>query len=336
MTVIRSIACALPETEVTNADLDDRHPAWAMDLVARRSGIESRHVAASDETSFDLSLQACDELFKRPGIDAREIDAILYCTQDPDYPMPGNAHLLHAHLGLGDNVLAFDYRLACSGFVYGLSLADALMRSGTATRVLLVTAETPSKRIHPKDRATRVLFGDGAAVTYLSAGGTAGARVLACQLGTHGAGFKHCYVPAGGARTPSSEETRRERTDPSGNVRTADDIHMNGPRVWAFVNSVVPGHISTLLEKSSFTSDEIDLYVFHQASKMILDSLAKALSIPSEKVFTCMSETGNLSSASIPFALNAALAEGVIGRGDRVLICGFGAGISYGSAIVEY
>lgn len=336
MTSIREISVALPAVEVTNEDLARENPGWAMDLVAKRSGIEARRIAAPDETAFDLSARACEELLARESIAAADIDAILYCTHDPDHPMPGNAHLLHAQLGLGDDVLAFDYRLACSGFVYGLAFADAFGRAGMASDLLLVTAETPSKRVHPRDRSARVLFGDGAAVTYLSAGHGGGGRVVAHELCSHGAGFEYGSVPAGGARNPPSEKTKAETTDVSGNVRTPEDMRLAGPELWRFVSAAVPPHVEAFLRGCSLTLDEIDLCVFHQASKLILDSLAKALSIPPEKMFMRMEDVGNLSSASIPFALRAALDEGVIEPGDRVLLCGFGTGISYGSALLEF
>lgn len=337
MTAIRAIACELPETEVTNADLARENPAWGMDMVAELAGIRSRRFATSEETAFDLSVRACEALFAQPDVDVDGVDAILYCTQEPDFTVPGNAHLLHERLGLGDDVLAFDYNLACSGFVYGLAIADALLGAGMASGLLLVTAVTQSKRMHPGDRSVRVLLGDGAAVTYLSAAaGAGGGKVVASELCTHGRGFKHGYIPAGGARRPSTAGTRLETTDRSGNVRTAEHMHMDGTELWSFVSSSVPGHIERFLAKQSLTLEDIDLCVFHQASKLILTSLAKALAIPPEKMFTHMEDIGNLASASIPFALRAALDRKAIEPGDRVLLSGFGVGISYGSAILEF
>lgn len=337
MTAIRSIACALPDSEVTNAELDRAHPSWNVELVAQLAGIRARRVADEGETAFDLSVRACERLLGDSSVAAEDIDAILYCTLDPDYPMPGNAHLLHEHLGLGDGVLAFDYGLACSGFVYGLAMADALACAGMASGVLLVTAETQSKRMHPGDRSVQLLLGDGAAVTFVSRdGGDGGGRIVASELCTHGRGFKFGYIPAGGARNPAGEETKRETVDRSGNVRTGEDMHMDGADLWAFVSSTIPGHVEAFLAKRSLGLDDIDLFVFHQASKLILDSLTKALAIPPGKVFAHMSDIGNLASASIPFALRAALDDGAIQPGDRVLLSAFGAGISYGSAIVEF
>lgn len=325
MTSVRSIGAALPALEVTNSDLDREHPAWRMGLVAELTGIESRRIAAAGETAFDLSVEACERLFEQDGLDAADVDAILYCTHDPDYPMPGNAQLLHRRLGLGDAVLAFDYRLACSGFVYGLALADALARAASASGLLLVTAETTSKHTDPADRATRALFGDGAAATFLSAeDGLGGGRILACEMCTHGLGFEHGYIPAGGARSPEGDEA------------ASGDLRMDGTELWGLVGAVVPGHIRAFLEKSSLGLDDIDLCVFHQASKLVLDTIAKALGLPQEKLFLHMREVGNLSSASIPVALRAALDQGAIRPGDTVLLSGFGVGVSYGSAILQF
>jgi 3-oxoacyl-[acyl-carrier-protein] synthase III len=335
MTIIRSIAYALPERELSNSDLESEYPGWNMAKVVERAGVRSRRVAEADETAFDLSVRACEKLADHGGVDMSAIDAILYCTQTPDHVMPGNAHLLHHHLGLGDDVLAFDYTLACSGYVYGLALADSLVRAGLGSEVLLVTAETYSKRIHPGDRSTRVLFGDGAAVTHLS-GGEGGGRIVAARLCSQGRVFERAFIPAGGARRPRTEATRREAADRSGNVRTEETIHMDGVGVWSFVNSAIPGHIASFLAERSLNMEDVDLCVFHQASKVTHDSLVKALGVEPEKLYTHLEDVGNLVSASIPVALRAALDEGAIRPGDLVLLSGFGAGASYGSVLVEF
>jgi 3-oxoacyl-[acyl-carrier-protein] synthase-3 len=336
MTSIRSIAYALPDNEVTNADLARENPTWEMERVFARTGVRSRRVAAPDETALDLSVTACEALVEQSGLDVGSIDALVYCTQNPDYPMPGNAHVLHGRLGLADSVLAFDYNLGCSGYVYGLAIADAYARSGLASEVLLVTSGTYTKFVNPLDRSTRALLGDGAAVTHLTAADGDGGRVVASKLCSNGAGLEKVYIPGGGARQPHSDEARREFADDSGNVRSALDMQMDGPAVWAFVNSVLPGHVRGFLASQSLELEDVDLFVFHQASKMVLDSMAKALGLPAAKVYERMEDVGNLSAASIPFALQAALDEGTVGPGSRVLLSAMGAGLSYGSVLVEY
>lgn len=338
-TTIRHISYALPERVLANDELARENPSWDMSAVIERAGVASRRISAPNETAFDLSVRACAALAEESGLVFSDIDAIVYCTQSPDYVMPSNAHLLHRHLELGDGVLAFDYNLACSGYVYGLAFADSFVASGLASEILLVTADTYSKHIHPRDRSARVLFGDGAAVTYLA--GTqktqkSEARIVAAELCSHGRDFEKFYIPAGGMRTPRGEDTKRESTDRHGNVRSAENIYMDGLGVWAFVNSAVPGHVKAFLEKQSQTLQDVDLYVFHQASKLTLESLAKALELPPERTYVHMAEIGNLVSASIPVALRTALDEGRISPGNRVLLCGFGVGFSYGSVLVEF
>ena len=336
MTRIRSIASALPERRVTNEDLVRENPSWDMAAVTERAGVRTRRVAAPDETSFDLSVRACEELFADSELDPGDVDAILYCTQSPDYLMPGNSNLLHRHLELGDEVLAFDFTLACSGYVYGLAVADSFVRAGLASEILLVTAETYSKYIHPRDRTTRALFGDAAAVTHVSAAG-GGGRVAAAALCSSGRDLdKGAYIPGGGMRFRHSEDTAREVADDHGNVRSAEHIHLNGPAVWTFINSTVPRHVRGFLADQGLTMDDVDLCVFHQASKLALDSLAKALGLDERKLFVHMEDIGNVASASIPLALRAALDEGAIQPGSRVLLSAYGAGMSYGSVLVEY
>jgi 3-oxoacyl-[acyl-carrier-protein] synthase III len=334
MSSIRHISFALPERAVANEELARENPGWEMESVVERAGVRSRRVSAPGETAFDLSTRACAALFEESRLDPAAVDAILYCTQSPDYVMPGNAHLLHRHLELDDGVLAFDYNLACSGYVYGLAFADSFIRGGLAHDVLLVTADTYSKFINPGDRSARVLFGDGAAVTHLS-GDEGGPRIVASRLCTQGRDLEKFYIPAGGMRTPAGDETKVESTDRHGNVRSAEDIHMDGFGVWSFINGAVPGHVKDFLEQQSLTPADVDLYVFHQASQMTLDSLTKALDLDPDRMYVRMAEVGNLVSASIPVALRAALDEGRVGPGDRVLLCGFGVGLSSGSVLVE-
>lgn len=336
MTSIRSIACALPDQELSNSDLERENPSWDMARVTLRTGVSSRRVAAADETAFDLSVRACDALLAEADLDLDTIDAILYCTQNPDYRMPGNSSLLHRHLGLRDEVLAFDYPLACSGYVYGLAFADSFARSGLASEMLLVTAETYSKQINPRDRSSRALFGDGAAVTHACAADGPGGRIVAAKLCTNGAALERVYIPAGGARMPRTAETGRDLADDQNNVRSAEDMRMDGAAIWGFMNSTVPGHVRAFLGEQGLTTDDVDLYVFHQGSRMLLDSLTRALAIDPAKVFVNMAEVGNLVSASIPCALRAALDDGVIEPGHRVLLSGFGAGISYGSVLLDF
>ncbi len=337
MTRIQTIACALPEHELTNTTLARENPTWDMAQVEAKTGIHARRIAAPGETAYDLSVRACESLVDKSDLDLGLIDAIVYCTQTPDYVMPGNAQLLHRHLGLGDDVLAFDYSLGCSGYVYGLAFADAFVRGGLASEVLLVTADTLSRHIDPNDRTTRVLFGDGAAVTHLSARDTGGGgTVVATKLANQGQTLENCYVPAGRARLPAGDVNGPLPTGDEGTGRSASSLHLNGFAVMSFLNATVPGHVRTFLAEQSLSLDDIDLCVFHQASSLALDSLAKALELEPERLYSHMADVGNLTSSSIPFALRAALDDQSIRTGSRVLLSAYGVGASYGSALVEF
>ena len=191
------IAVHLPERVETNAQLKAEFPDWDMDLIFEKTGIAARHIAAPDECASDLAVAAAQKLFHEHDVDPHSIDFVLLCTQTPDYPLPTTACLLQSRLGLRTNVGALDFNLGCSGFVYGLSLADGLIRSGAAKRVLLLTAETYSKYIHPADRSLRTIFGDGAAATLIEAADEP--TLSAFQFGTDGTGADTLLVTKGGA-----------------------------------------------------------------------------------------------------------------------------------------
>ncbi len=335
MSILRHISVALPEQILTNDDLALEHPSWDMNAVASKAGVYSRRIVTTGETAFDLAVRACETLLRETGLQLQDIDGIVFCTQSPDYIMPSNAHLLHRKLELHDRVLAFDFNLACSGYIYGLAMADSFVKSKLASNILLVTAETYSKYINPKDRSARVLFGDGAAVSLISSEGDGLGTISGAELCSHGKDFEKFYIPAGGMRLPCSAETKEETTDQNGNTRSSENIQMDGLGVWSFINSAVPKHLRNFLADRFMSIEDVDLFVFHQASKMTLDSLMKVLGIPPEKAFIAMEETGNLVSASIPFALRTAQDQGRIVDGMKIVLCGFGVGFSYGTILLE-
>lgn len=335
MTVrISAIEYELPATVLTNAALHDENPSWDMRLVEARAGVRQRHVAAATETAYDLGRAAAQRLLgSQPGLRER-VQAVIFCTQTPDYIMPPNACLLQATLGLPETVLAFDFNLACSGYVYGLALGRGLAAAGLARDILLVTGDTYSKLIHPADRSARVLFGDGVAASWLTASdGSTG--VLDVECCTDGHGYERFIVRAGGCRLPRSALTAQPQVDGSGNMRTAEHIEMDGMGILSFVNTKLPGHVRRLLDRNGLTIDDVDLFVFHQASRLALDSLVRLLRIPPAKSYDNLATVGNTVSASIPIALAQALAEGRVRSGSLVLLCGFGVGLSWASALVR-
>lgn len=331
---IAQIEYYLPGDRVSNEDLQRENPDWDMGRLSEKSGVYNRHIAKADETAFDMACKACEKLFSTRQISKDSIDGIIFCTQSPDYIMPSNAFLLHKHLKLGQSVFAFDINLACSGFIYGLSIARGFIATGLGKNILLVNADTYSKYINPRDRSAKILFGDGAAASIIS--GKESQGVIDIILASSGKDFDSFYIPSGGCRLPKSESTSAEEMDAAGNTHSAENIHMNGFGVWKFIASTVPKQINEILSRNGFSVNDIDLYVFHQASKMTLDSLIKGSKIDPEKVFSNIQDVGNLVSASIPVALKDALTAGRLKKGDLVLLSGFGVGLSWGTIILKY
>lgn len=334
MIAIEGIASAFPSHCLTNEDLKAAYPDWDFERLEKRTGVLRRYVAADGETALDFAVRASEQLIATGSLRPEEIGAVIFCTQSPDYVMPPNACLLHGRLGLAPSTLAFDITLACSGYIYGLQLGASLIRSGAARRVLLATADTYTRYIHPGDRATRCLFGDGGAVSILAESSNGrGIRDIRC--GTSGTHYDKFMVQAGGMRMPRSADTSRETVDRSGNIKTAEHIQMDGLGVLSFFNATVPCSVREILALNKVSMDDVDLFIFHQASQIALDSLTNALKIPREKMVYDLADTGNLVSASIPVALSRALQSGRARPGQLVLLCGFGVGLSWGTALVD-
>jgi 3-oxoacyl-[acyl-carrier-protein] synthase-3 len=306
-----------------------------MRRVESRVGVQSRHIAEPTETALDLALTACQELFERNAELKNLVDGIIFCTQSPDFIMPPNACLLHGELGLNEDVFAVDTNLACSGYVYSLALAQGLVVAGTCKNILLVTSDTYSKFIHPDDRSTRTLFGDAAAVSWVCAS-TDGTGVVDLLCQTSGRGYESFYIPAGGARHPKTVDTSFGKGDSSGNIRSDETIHMDGMGVLTFVASAVPTQVRRILLRNELDVGDLDLVIFHQASKMALDALTRALAIPPERVFRNLSAIGNTVSASIPISLAQVRTAGTVPPGGLALLSGFGVGLSWATALVRF
>jgi len=331
--IIESIEYYLPENIVTNADLQKENPDWNLEKITEKSGVYQRHIAGKNETAYDLSIKACDKLFQTN--DKNNIDGIIYCTQSPDYIMPSNSFLMHKHFGLKDEIFAYDFNHACTGYIYCLAMANAFVKAGMAREILLVNADTYSKYINPKDRSTRVLFGDGAAATIVKKSGRK-RGIIDIDLGSSGSGYNKFWIPAGGLRSPKSSSTFIEIEDDRGNIRTQNDIEMDGFGVWSFINSVAPRQVDRLLKRNNVEKIDIDQFVFHQASKMTLESIMRLMKLNEEQVFINIQNIGNTVSASIPIALRDAIDQDKIDNGSTLILSGFGVGLSYGAILMEY
>ncbi len=300
---------------------------WSEEKIFAKTGIRSRHIASETEFALDLAEKAALNLFKKFKIKKNEIDYLLYCTQSPDYLIPTNACLLQDRLKLPESIGALDFNLGCSGFVYGLSLAKGLLETGQAKSVLLVTAETYSKYIHPEDKSSRVIFGDGAAATLLT-------REDALKLGpfvfgTQGAGAKNLCVKTGGLRHPKTAQTAQSSKDRTGNTRSEDNLFMDGPEIFSFTLSTIPGAIKELLRRSKLGTEDIDHFVLHQANAYMLETLREKMGLPKEKFPLYLEKIGNTVSSTIPILLEHMTATKKLRADQRLVLCAFGVGYSW-------
>lgn len=308
-------------------------PSWTANKILRKTGIASRPIAG-EMLASDMAVNAAESLFEEYDIDRNSIDYLLLCTQSPDYYLPTTACMVQDRLGLPIRIGALDFNLGCSGFVYGLSMAKGLIAGGVAKKVLLITSETYTKHIHPMDRSTRTIFGDGASATLICQEDLA--QIGRFSLGTDGSGYRNLIVPSGGMALPRTAETAQEETDESGNVRSKNNLYMNGPEIFSFTLRAVPGMVKEVLEKNGLTQQDIDLFVFHQANRFILETLRDKLSIPHDRFVIDVEDIGNTVSSTIPIALKRATARGQIKKGSKILIAGFGVGYSWGATVLDF
>lgn len=330
---IVGVAYHLPDTILTNEQLAAQFPDWPPDRIEQKVGICERHIAAANECSSDLAVAAAEKLFaSHPGT-RDSVDYILLCTQSPDYFLPTTACLLQDRLGLSTSCGALDFNLGCSGFVYGLGLAKGLIETGQASCVLLLTAETYSKFIHPEDKSVRTLFGDAAAATLITAIESDVDAIGPFVYGTDGRGGTELMVATGAMRQGCPPQ--QDATNPSPGGSFPEHLFMNGPAIFTFTLKAVPQAIDSLLQRAQLTLDGVDLFVFHQANSYMLEQLRKKLRIPTEKFAVHMRLCGNTVSSTIPIALAEAWLSGKIKPGMRVMVVGFGVGLSWGAAMLR-
>lgn len=319
---IKNIACYLPEKIVTNEELAAEFPEWSAAKIFRKVGIRQRHVAADDETALDMGEKAARKLFAQ-GVQSETIDFVLLCTQSPDYKLPSSACILQDRLGIKTSAGALDFDLGCSGYVYGLALAKGLIVGGMAKNVLLITAETYNKYIHPSDKGNRTIFGDGASATLVSTEGKA--RIGEFVFGTDGSGASDLIVPNGGARAGFGAPNHvADKT-----IENPDNIYMDGSDIFSFTLKAVPQLMNEVMEKNGGSLADVDLLVLHQANRYMLDFLRQKMKIAEEKMYINMENIGNTVSSTVPIALQDAMSENAIRQGDKVAVAGFGVGLSW-------
>lgn len=329
---IKGLTYYLPEKVMTNEELVTEFPEWSVDKVAQKVGVDSRHLAAVDETAGDMAEKAARKLFEEYDVSPKEIDFVMLCTQSPDYFLPSTACVLQDRLGIPTTSGAFDYNLGCSGCIYGMAMAKGLIAAGVAKNVLLLTAETYNKYLHPSDKSNRSIFGDGAAACLISTEGFA--EIGEFSLGTDGSGANNLIVKTGAARQKTA--TGKFIEDEEGHIWYDDYLYMNGGNVFNFTLDVVPGMMKEILAKNGLEKDQIDYYVFHQANKFMLSTIRKVCGIAKDKFYINLATTGNTVSSTILIGLKDCLENGNIMAGDKVMITGFGVGLSWGGTLLTF
>ncbi|NLE44289.1 MAG: ketoacyl-ACP synthase III [Chloroflexi bacterium] len=314
----------VPERILTNDDLSrmvDTSDEW----IVSRTGIRERRVASAEETTASMAVQAARRALEVAGLRPAQVELIIVATMTPDYVFPSTACLVQDALG-ASHAAAFDIGAGCSGFVYGLSVASNMIRSGAYANALVIGSETMSRVLDWTDRETCVLFGDGAGAVLLQAKDIEGG-VLASMLGADGSGSEVLFIPAGGSRLPTSSETVAERLH---------YVTMKGREVYRFAVHAVPDATRSVLERAGQDVADVDMIIPHQANQRIMDASAKVLGISVDKIYSNLSAYGNTSAASIPIALCEAVERGLIQR-DHLIVCvGFGGGLTWAAAAIRW
>lgn len=329
---IKYISCYYPDKVTTNQDLQEEFPNLKIKELTRLTGVTSRHIS-NDLTSVDMGVEAARNLFKKTNIDKSIIDFVIFCSAGGDYITPASACIIQDKLGLSQNCGAFDINQGCTGYIYGISLADSLITSGNAQNILLITSEAITKTIHIKDSSNRAIFGDAATASLITKSGDE--RTGGFVFGTDGSKFDKIIIKNGRERYPLPAFAELDRMDNYGNVLNDANFYMDGSEVFNFSVTKAPELVSKILQNHGITFDEIDYFIFHQANQIILETLGKKLKIPNEKLIIDIEKTGNTVSSTIPIALHNAIDKGVINVGDKVLLAGFGVGFSWGGTIIS-
>ena len=319
------IAVHLPERIETNQDLKADNPKWDVELIASKTGIHQRHIAAPNECSSDLGVKAAEKLFAEYDVDPKSIDFLLFCTQTPDYPLPTTACLVQDRLGLPTSCGALDFNLGCSGYVYGLSLCDGLIRSGAAKRILFITAETYTKLIDSKDRSLRTIFGDGAAATLVESHDEP--SLSAFKFGTDGTGANTLLATKNGFRDPEDVIESRHRR------RWKSDLYMDGPALINFTIGSIPDLLQEIVDEANMKMDEVGYFLFHQATFKMLSQLQQTLEVAEDKVPILLRDVGNTVSSTLPILIQQMRQSGEMTAEQKNLLVGFGVGWSWAGCV---
>lgn len=329
---ICGIASAIPENTLHEADVVGQFGEADGRKIIDSVGVKTRHVVDDSTCTSDLCFSATERILDELNWERDSIDVLIFVTQTPDYVLPATSCSLHGRLGLGKGCIAFDVNLGCSGYVYGLAMAAQFLGAGNIKRALLLVGDTASRIVNAQDRSAAPLFGDAGTATALEFDVTAPDMFF--DLGTDGAGEEHLKIPAGCFRQPSTGETCQASERENGNIRSDEDLFMNGAEVFMFTLSEVPGLVKRTLAGAGWTKDDVDGVVLHQANAFMLNHLRKRMKLDEEKFILALEDYGNTSSASIPLAISHTWAESPIDGPLKLVLGGFGVGWSWGGAAV--
>lgn len=330
---IRAISAAVPRQKMDNLSNPFFSEKDAKGII-QLTGIASRRVAGESTCSSDLCYVAAKHLMESTGVSKDSIDVLVFVSQTPDYRQPATAIILQDRLALPKTCAAFDVNLGCSGFVYGLSIAYSYVSMEGIRNVLLLNGETRTKVFSLQDRSTSLLFGDAGSACLV--GKTKKSETSFFDLNSDGSRHDMVMIKAGGYRYPSSKETIEKKLREDGSIRSDEQCFMNAEGIFDFTMRDVPPAIVSLLTRTSISPEDIDYFVLHQANKFLTDRIAKKIGAKAEKVPYCLSEFGNTSSVSIPLTIVSQLSGAFEGMRKKVLMAGFGVGLSWGSCIVDF
>ena len=320
---ISGISTVVPQDILKFETLSSVYGLEDVRKIIATTGIKQVRIADDETTASDLCYQAAENLIKNMAIEKETIDGLIFVSQTNDYSLPQTSNVLQSRLSLNEKVFCLDIRLGCSGYIVGLFQASLLINSGACCKVLVLAGDTTSKIINPRDKSLRMVFGDAGSATYV----TRGSDDIGFKIHNNGSGFSHLIVPAGGFRKRSSNLTSDEIADQDGNVRSENDLFMNGTEIFNFAINKVPMLIEGLLETAKWTKTEVDLFLFHQANNFMVEYLRRKMKINSEKVPLGIETYGNTGPCSIPLLLSHI--SGAQITYDKVVMCGFGVGLSW-------
>ena len=314
---IKEIHYYYPKKIITNKELDKTHPEWRVNKLQHLSGVKKRHLSSKSETSLGMVVKLINRVLKKDKKFLKDVDGIIFCTQTPDYFLPSNSSILQGNFNFNENIFTLDISHACSGFLYSVGIADSLIKTNKCNKILLINADTYSKMINNRDRATKLLFSDAAAITVID---SSSQNLIDITFSNSGKHFEKLIYKKNGFNN---------------SIDKSKFLEMDGMGIMSFINSKLPKQINETLKRNNLDLKDINYFIFHQASKLALDNLIKLLDIPQEKVIYDIAQ-GNTVSASIPIAFKKTQIKNMLKKNNLILFCGFGVGLSWSTAIYRY